>query len=130
MVADLGVRMEYINPQGTWYNFGQYTDAFSANGSAGIDTLLVQQQVEKRIHISPRLGISFPISEEAKLYFNYGHFYQQPTPDNMYLLRCQDLTTPSTAWPILMHLLGNGKSYAGLRTQSGRRVSPACGGIL
>lgn len=27
---------------------------------------------------SPRLGISHPITEKAKLYFNYGHFYQAP----------------------------------------------------
>lgn len=87
MIADLGVRMEYIDPQGTWYDYGQYTDAFSANGSAGLDTALVQQRVKKQINISPRLGISFPISEDAKLYFNYGHFYQQPTSDNMFLLR-------------------------------------------
>ncbi len=28
--------------------------------------------------ISPRLGISHPITAESKLYFNYGHFYQAP----------------------------------------------------
>ncbi|MCF7811196.1 TonB-dependent receptor, partial [bacterium] len=28
--------------------------------------------------ISPRLGISHPITETSKLYFNYGHFYQAP----------------------------------------------------
>ena len=28
--------------------------------------------------ISPRLGISFPITAKSKLRFNYGHFYQRP----------------------------------------------------
>jgi len=28
--------------------------------------------------LSPRLGISHPITEQSKLYFNYGHFYQAP----------------------------------------------------
>jgi len=28
--------------------------------------------------ISPRLAISHPITEQSKLYFNYGHFYQAP----------------------------------------------------
>ncbi len=28
--------------------------------------------------VSPRLGISHPITEQSKLYFNYGHFYQAP----------------------------------------------------
>ncbi|MBP7669249.1 MAG: TonB-dependent receptor [Candidatus Eisenbacteria bacterium] len=29
-------------------------------------------------HLSPRVGISFPVSEEAHLYFNYGHYSQRP----------------------------------------------------
>lgn len=29
--------------------------------------------------LSPRLGISHPITEKSKLYFNYGHFYQAPS---------------------------------------------------
>ena len=28
--------------------------------------------------IAPRLGISHPITDRSKLYFNYGHFYQAP----------------------------------------------------
>jgi outer membrane receptor protein involved in Fe transport len=28
--------------------------------------------------LSPRLGISHPITDRSKLYFNYGHFYQAP----------------------------------------------------
>ncbi len=32
-----------------------------------------------RYRVAPRLGISHPISERAKLYFNYGHFYQTPS---------------------------------------------------
>lgn len=29
--------------------------------------------------VSPRLGISHPITDRSKLYFNYGHFYQSPS---------------------------------------------------
>ncbi len=31
-----------------------------------------------RYRVSPRLGISHPITAQSKLYFNYGHFYQAP----------------------------------------------------
>lgn len=31
-----------------------------------------------KMKLSPRLGISHPITEQSKLYFNYGHFYQAP----------------------------------------------------
>jgi outer membrane receptor protein involved in Fe transport len=87
MVADLGIRMDYLNPQGEWFEYDQFTSAFNPLNSGGIDTLLVLSPVKKQVLFSPRLGVSFPISEDAKLYFNYGHFYQQPWPDNMYLLR-------------------------------------------
>jgi len=35
-------------------------------------------------YVSPRLGVSFPITEKSKLYFNYGHFYQRPAVSFMY----------------------------------------------
>ena len=34
--------------------------------------------------ISPRLGISFPITDEGILHFSYGHFYQLPTLRRLY----------------------------------------------
>lgn len=37
-----------------------------------------------RQKISPRIGFSYPISDKAKVYFNYGHFFQQPQLLYMY----------------------------------------------
>ncbi|MFH0765164.1 MAG: TonB-dependent receptor, partial [Calditrichota bacterium] len=34
--------------------------------------------------ISPRLGVSHPITEKSKLYFNYAHFYQAPSFEYFY----------------------------------------------
>ncbi|MDZ7724244.1 MAG: hypothetical protein U5R06_15920 [candidate division KSB1 bacterium] len=34
---------------------------------------------EWKFALAPRLGLSFPITEESKLRFNYGHFYQRPS---------------------------------------------------
>jgi hypothetical protein len=36
--------------------------------------------------ISPRLGVSFPITVNSKMYFNYGHFYQRPNYAYLYNL--------------------------------------------
>ncbi len=87
MIADLGVRMDYLDPQGKWYAYDPYSPAFSSNGAAGMDTLFKPATVDKQVTFSPRVGISFPISEDAKLYFNYGHFRQQPTPNQLFLLQ-------------------------------------------
>jgi len=37
-----------------------------------------------RHKISPRIGFSYPISDKAKVHFNYGHFYQRPPFDQFY----------------------------------------------
>ena len=34
--------------------------------------------------LAPRLGISFPITDRAKLHFTYGHYYQIPQGDDLY----------------------------------------------
>ncbi len=38
----------------------------------------------KHLQISPRIGVSHPISTVAKIFFNYGHFYQWPTIVSQY----------------------------------------------
>ena len=43
--------------------------------------------------LSPRLGISHPITENSKLFFNYGHFKQLPTYEE--LLRISRTVTGS-----------------------------------
>jgi len=95
MIANLGVRLDYLDPGGSWFNYTDpYDAAFSGSYSAGIDTLIAQVRTKKQVDISPRLGIAFPISESSKLYFNYGHMRSLPTPDNLFLARF-DLFTHS-----------------------------------
>jgi len=45
------------------------------------------QPIQNHFTISPRLGISFPVTENSKFYFNYGHFRSQPPYYSMYLIR-------------------------------------------
>ena len=87
MVANVGVRLDYSDPQGEWYEYDPYTNAFASENSLGLDTLLKKVSVDKQIDISPRVGISFPITINSKLYFNYGHFRQLPTPENLFLVK-------------------------------------------
>lgn len=87
MVANLGVRLDYSDPQGEWYEYNTYDKAFASENSLGLDTLLKKVTVDKQIDISPRIGISFPITVDSKLFFNYGHFRQLPTAENLFLLR-------------------------------------------
>jgi len=35
--------------------------------------------IKSQLKLSPRLGVSYPITVGSKMYFNYGHFYQRPS---------------------------------------------------
>lgn len=89
MVANIGLRMDYSDPSGYWYDFSSnpYSKAFSSELSLGLDTLLAHVETKKNITFSPRIGVAFPVTENSKLFFNYGHFRQMPTPENLYLIR-------------------------------------------
>jgi len=87
MIANIGLRLDYSDPQGDWYEYSTYDKAFASENSLGLDTILTKTSVDKQLDLSPRIGISFPISINSKLYFNYGHFRQLPSADNLYLLR-------------------------------------------
>ncbi|MDZ7331797.1 MAG: TonB-dependent receptor [candidate division KSB1 bacterium] len=93
MIANVGLRMDYSHAGGEWYAYDDPWDrAFSAKYSMGIDTLLDKKPTKRIVNLSPRLGIAFPITIDSKLYFNYGHFRQLPTPENLYLLRRETAT--------------------------------------
>jgi hypothetical protein len=42
------------------------------------------KKTEGKFYLSPRLGASFPISVNSKMYFNYGHFYQRAPVSFLY----------------------------------------------
>lgn len=87
MIANLGLRLDYFNAGGDWYSFDAFSPAFSARLAPVIDTLLTQEPTRQVFSLSPRMGVSFPITEYSKLYFNYGHFRSLPDPNNLFLLR-------------------------------------------
>lgn len=87
MIANIGLRLDYSDANTQWWVWDPYTEAFAPGVVEGIDTLLTQEDTDKILNLSPRLGIAFPISINSKLYFNYGHFYSMPDPIDLYLFR-------------------------------------------
>ena len=96
MVANLGLRLDYFNPRGKWYKYDPYTQAFSDQyGFATLDEVMKenpdldidQVPTEYQFALSPRLGVSYPITESSKLFFNYGHFRQMLEPRNLFNVR-------------------------------------------
>lgn len=93
MIANVGLRYELSHAGGEWYRVDNpWTRVFSKSLAPGLDTLLAKEPTEVKASVSPRLGIAFPITENAKLFFNYGHFRSMPTPEDLYLIRQDNFT--------------------------------------
>lgn len=107
MILNAGLRLDYLNPFKNGYQVGfplsaEYMKLMNdiydnLPGKAGsyerwsyfrdlVGNPPGWPQTENRVqvYISPRLGVSFPITEASKMYFNYGHFYQRQRTQFMY----------------------------------------------
>ena len=81
MIASLGFRWDY---------FVQDTDRLIP--VAQQDDLGSGVIYGDRHKISPRIGFSYPISDKAKVHFNYGHFYQMPPLNRLYARNTASIT--------------------------------------
>ncbi len=79
MFANIGLRFDYSNPNIEWVRRDSvllYSALFSGIGKELLfETDSMLEKVPSILKLSPRVGISFPILEKSKLFFNYGHFY-------------------------------------------------------
>ncbi len=84
MVINAGVRFDYFNP-----NTKLLADIQNPARNHKFDTLYGvagrMVNAEEKIQVSPRLGVSFPITDQGIIHFSYGHFFQIPNFENLYL---------------------------------------------
>ena len=87
MIANLGVRWDRWNGSGEWWVYEDFSGAFGPKiGKDNLEEALEQAPVKTLSYLSPRLGISFPVTADSKLFFNYGHFRQMLNPHNLFLV--------------------------------------------
>lgn len=91
MIANLGLRLTYNNPNIDWYVYDEHSIVFEPGRASLLDTVRTER-VKPQLVLQPRLGVSFPITESSKLFFNYGHSVQLPDPENLYLVRIEPAT--------------------------------------
>ena len=78
-----GLRLDYSNSNTTWWDINPYDPRFISslyNENDVFPTVKSKPQWQ----LSPRLGISHPITENSKLFFNYGHFKQMPQYETLF----------------------------------------------
>ncbi|MGE5399579.1 MAG: TonB-dependent receptor [Ignavibacteriales bacterium] len=107
MILNAGLRLDYFNPMKKGYQISiEDAGAYYAMMNQLYNTLPGTPQSYERwvayrdllanppgwpttennvqLYLSPRLGVSFPITESSKMYFNYGYFYQRPSVGFLY----------------------------------------------
>ncbi len=106
LIINAGLRLDYFDPKGNLLSDPSdpsiYNPIKPSNRYIDINENGIQDQGEPTISsiqrseywytktsdkykISPRFGISFPISDESVFHFSYGHFFQMPRFELLYM---------------------------------------------
>ncbi|MEO0858471.1 MAG: TonB-dependent receptor plug domain-containing protein, partial [Bacteroidota bacterium] len=88
LIANLGLRAEVFNTGAEAYGGALFDNFLGTRAETDVqpafpDSLLASASTF--FALSPRLGVSFPVTEVSKLFFNYGHFRSLPSSPNLYL---------------------------------------------
>ena len=86
-IANIGFRTDYSDGNTQIYELANYDDLFKQGSGNDLETLANKQSSKPIFALSPRLGISHPITDRSKLFFNYGHFYSEPSSSYRFRLQ-------------------------------------------
>ena len=82
LVVNLGLRFDYFEPDGV--------TLINADSIAALDeptfsyTGPLMRKVSAKYQFSPRIGISYPITDRGAVHLSYGHFFQVPPFSYLY----------------------------------------------
>lgn len=82
MVFNVGLRYDYFNP-----NAIMPTDWRNPKNQIRNVPTSEYVQVKAKTQFSPRIGLSYQLSDRAVLHFSYGHFFQMPAMYALYQTR-------------------------------------------
>ena len=86
-IANIGIRTDYSDGNTQKFELTNFDDLFKQGLGNGLEVSANKQPSKPIFAFSPRLGISHPITERAKLFFNYGHFYSEPSSSYRFRLQ-------------------------------------------
>jgi outer membrane receptor protein involved in Fe transport len=86
-IMNLGLRAEYSDPNTDWFKLSDYDKEYSAGYGNSLENSAQKENIKGQLYLSPRLGVSHPITDNSKLYFNYGHFLSEPASSYRFRLQ-------------------------------------------
>lgn len=97
LIVQAGLRLDVLDPDmATVANYS--TGGVVQRPQSSNDPQPVAQDAQTRWRLSPRLGIAFPLTDRARLSFNYGQFLQYPEYNRLYESYRQATWVPGTGY--------------------------------
>lgn len=97
MIINVGVRMDYFDSDGQVLNDPSDPDIYRPRKEVNIAKTIEERrnsnafgeawykEAETELSFSPRLGVAFPITDRGVIHFSYGHFFQIPNFELLYV---------------------------------------------
>lgn len=97
MIINIGVRLDYFDSDGFVLNDPTDPDIYRPRKDINIGKTLEERKLsnangdswyrdaDTELKFSPRLGVAFPITDKGVIHFSYGHFFQIPNFELLYV---------------------------------------------
>lgn len=82
LIVNVGLRFDYFEPDGKYLKDPNKINLLDELQPPFPDSLLIS--AKSKSQISPRVGLSYPISDKGAIHISYGHFFQIPPFENLY----------------------------------------------
>lgn len=84
LILNIGLRYDYFNSNSQYSTNVFYPTPNMPGIPSYIDLNSLLKDAEPKHQISPRVGVSFPITDRGIIHFSYGHFFQLPPLSFLY----------------------------------------------
>ncbi|MCB0743108.1 MAG: TonB-dependent receptor, partial [Ignavibacteriae bacterium] len=82
LIVNAGLRFDYFEPDGSFLKNPNKINLLDELQPPFPDSLL--QKATAKYQVSPRVGLSYPITDKGAIHISYGHFFQIPPFENLY----------------------------------------------
>lgn len=83
LIINVGLRFDYFKPDGKYLKDPNKINLLDDLQPPYPDSLLAD--ATSKYQLSPRIGLSYPISDKGAIHISYGHFFQVPSFEYLYL---------------------------------------------
>lgn len=82
LVVNVGLRFDYFEPDGKYLKDPNKINLLDEMKQPFPDSLF--NSASAKYQVSPRVGLSYPITDKGAIHISYGHFFQVPPFENLY----------------------------------------------